>query len=78
MILRSVPCRVAEENEPNGLNIENCGILQLDITKPMDQNSWRDIPCVLNSVKYYICEYPQTNEKGRRAYGIFLIINDDR
>ena len=66
-----MPCRVTEENEPNGLNIENCGILQLDITKPMDQNSWRDIPCVLNSVKYYICEYQPNSETGRWAYRFF-------
>ena len=57
-------CRISDGNEPNGLEFENCAVLQLDKTKPLNQKSWRDIPCVLNSEYYYICEYKGTKERG--------------
>ena len=58
-------CRMSDQKEPDGLEFENCATLQLDRNKPVDQKSWRDVPCVLNSVHYYICEYANTKGTGR-------------
>ena len=58
-------CRNTDQNEPDGFTFENCATLQLDRTKPVDQKSWSDVPCVLDRVYYYICEYTNTKEIGR-------------
>ena len=53
-----------ERKEPDGSNLENCAILTWDHESPTDLEKWKDVPCAISNIHYYLCEYALEKNEG--------------